>query len=156
MRRIIREVEPPKPSTRLQHAWHAREVRTGATRHTEPAKLGALVRGDLDWIVMKALEKDRTRRYETANGLAMDVERFLADKTVSATPPSAGYRFRKFARRNKAVLRVAASITAVLLASTIVSSWLAVPATRAGKKSERERAHSSIRGDTRQRPETPC
>ena len=72
-----------------------------ANRGTEPAKLTRLVRGELDWIVMKALEKDRNRRYETANGFAMDVQRYLADEPVQACPPSARYRLRKFARRNK-------------------------------------------------------
>jgi hypothetical protein len=72
-----------------------------ANRSTEPAKLTKLVRGELDWIVMKALEKDRNRRYETANGFAMDVLRYLADEPVQACPPSVGYRLRKFARRNK-------------------------------------------------------
>ena len=72
-----------------------------AQRHTEPARLTKLVRGELDWIVMKALEKDRNRRYETANALAADVQRYLADEPVQACPPSAGYRLRKFVRRNR-------------------------------------------------------
>src|SRR4029450_10711279 len=81
-----------------------------AQRHTEPAKLAKLVRGELDWIVMKALEKDRNRRYETANGFAMDVQRYLADEQVLACPPSAAYRFRKFARRNRRALAMAAFV----------------------------------------------
>src|SRR5207248_9686489 len=75
-----------------------------ARRRTDPSKLTKLVRGELDWIVMKCLEKDRSRRYETASALATDVQRYLNDETVQACPPSVGYRFRKFARRNKAAL----------------------------------------------------
>ena len=89
------------------------------------------MRGDLDWIVMKALEKDRTRRYETANGLARDIERYLHDEPVEARPPSAGYRFRKFARRNKAALFTVGLVAAALVVGTIVSTWQAIRATRA-------------------------
>jgi eukaryotic-like serine/threonine-protein kinase len=105
MLRVIREQEPSKPSTKLSTAEGLPSL--AANRGTEPAKLTKLVRGELDWIVMKALEKDRNRRYETAYGLAMDVHRYLADEPVLAGPPSAWYRFRKFARRNKAKLAVA-------------------------------------------------
>ena len=104
IRRIIREEEPPKPSTRISTAEAAPSI--AAQRHTEPAKLTRLVRGELDWIVMKALEKDRGRRYESASGFAMDVQRYLADEPVQARPPSAGYRFGKFARRNRGALAV--------------------------------------------------
>ena len=89
--RMITEEEPPKPSTRLSDSGEAL-ASISANRHTEPAKLTKLVRGELDWIVMKALEKDRNRRYETANGFAADVQRYLADEPVQACPPSAGYR----------------------------------------------------------------
>jgi serine/threonine protein kinase/Flp pilus assembly protein TadD len=109
MLRMIREVEPPRPSTRLSESKGTLPS-ISAQRQTEPARLAKLVRGELDWIVMKALEKDRGRRYETANGLARDVERYLADEPVQACPASAGYRFRKFARRNKAGLAVAALV----------------------------------------------
>src|SRR5262249_33420100 len=98
--RIIREEEPPKPSTRLSGSKDSLPS-ISAQRHTEPAKLTKLVRGELDWIVMKALEKDRNRRYETANGFAMDVQRYLADEAVLACPPSVGYRLKKFVRRNR-------------------------------------------------------
>ena len=98
IRRIIREEEPPKPSTRISTLGDTRTA-VAAHRHADPHRLSQLVRGDLDWIVMKALEKDRTRRYDTANGLAMDVQRYLTDEPVQACPPSAGYRLRKFARR---------------------------------------------------------
>src|SRR5262249_6938824 len=106
--RAIREEDPPKPSTRLSSTDELPSI--SAQRHTEPAKLAKLVRGELDWIVMKALEKDRNRRYDTANGFAMDVQRYLADEPVLACPPSAWYRFRKFARRKKTALVVSALI----------------------------------------------
>src|SRR4029077_19527133 len=98
--RMIREEEAPKPSTRLSDSGEGL-ASISAQRKTEPAKLSKLMRGELDWIVMKTLEKDRNRRYETASGIAMDVQRYLADEPVLACPPSAGYRLRKFARRNK-------------------------------------------------------
>ncbi len=93
MLRVIREEEPSKPSTKLSTAEGLPTL--AANRGTEPAKLTRLVRGELDWIVMKALEKDRNRRYETANGFALDVQRYLADEPVQACPPSAGYRLRQ-------------------------------------------------------------
>jgi tetratricopeptide (TPR) repeat protein/serine/threonine protein kinase len=109
MRRIIREEEPPKPSARMSTVG---KLATTASqkRQGDPRKLTRLFRGELDWIVMKALEKDRSRRYETANGLAMDVQRYLRDEAVLACPPSTGYRFRKFARRRKTALVMAACV----------------------------------------------
>ncbi len=106
MLRVIREQEPTKPSTKLSTSDGLPTL--AANRGTEPARLTKLLRGELDWIVMKALEKDRNRRYETANGFAMDVARYLADEPVRACPPSAGYRLRKYARRNRGGLAVAA------------------------------------------------
>ena len=97
----IKEEEPPRPSTRLSESREAL-ASISSRRKTEPSKLANLVRGELDWIVMKALEKDRSRRYETANALARDIERHLKDETVEACPPSAGYRVRKFARKYRA------------------------------------------------------
>ena len=134
MRRIIREVDPVKPSSRISTMAGEERTKFAKARRIEPAKAGRPVESDLDWIVMKAIDKDRTRRYETANAFAQDIVRFLSDKAVSATPPSAGYLFRKFARRNKAALRVAAAITVVLVVATLVSTWQAVRATRAEKK----------------------
>jgi tetratricopeptide (TPR) repeat protein/serine/threonine protein kinase len=107
--RVIREEEPPRPSTRLSESTESLPS-ISAQRHTEPGKLTKLVRGELDWIVMKALEKDRNRRYETANGFAMDVQRYLADQPVLACPPSVGYRLRKLVRRNKRRLAVASLV----------------------------------------------
>jgi serine/threonine protein kinase/Flp pilus assembly protein TadD len=114
IRRIIREEEPPKPSTRLSTLGPAAGT-VSANRGTEPRKLSALCRGDLDWIVMKALEKDRNRRYETAAGLAADVRRYLADEPVLARPPSAGYRVRKFVRRNRRALVMTAAVAGAVL-----------------------------------------
>jgi serine/threonine protein kinase/TolA-binding protein len=115
--RVIREEEPPRPSTRLSESKESL-VSISAQRQTEPAKLTRLVRGELDWIVMKALDKDRNRRYETANGFALDVQRYLADEPVQACPPSASYRIRKFVRRNKGPV-VAAAIFLLLLMAGI-------------------------------------
>jgi serine/threonine protein kinase len=129
IRRLIREEEPPKPSQRLSSSESLESL--AAQRHTEPAKLSKLVRGDLDWITMKALEKDRTRRYETANGLARDIQRYLSDEPVEACPPSASYRLRKFAKKNRTALATAAALTLLLIAGIGVSSWQAVRAMRA-------------------------
>jgi tetratricopeptide (TPR) repeat protein len=114
--RIIREEDPQKPSTRLSHSTDSLPS-VSAQRQMEPAKLTKLVRGELDWIVMKALDKDRSRRYETANGFAMDIQRYLADEPVLACPPSAGYRIKKFARRNRGRLAVASVLAIALLAT---------------------------------------
>jgi serine/threonine protein kinase len=114
LRRLIREEEPPKPSTRISTLGEA-AVTVSANRQSDPTQLSRFLRGELDWIVMKALEKDRSRRYETASALAADVQRYLHDEPVEACPPSALYRFRKFARRNKAVLRTAVVVAVALL-----------------------------------------
>jgi tetratricopeptide (TPR) repeat protein len=126
MLRIIREEEPPKPSTRLSKTDQLPNI--AASRDSEPKKLSGLVKGELDWVVMKALEKDRNRRYDTANSFAMDVQRYLADDPVQACPPSAGYRLRKLARRNKVALTTALVILMVLVAGTVVSTWQAIRA----------------------------
>jgi serine/threonine protein kinase len=110
--RLIKEVEPPKPSMRLSGSDSLPSV--AAQRSIEPAQLTRSISGDLDWVVMKALEKERSRRYETANGLAEDIRRHLADEPVSASPPSTSYRVKKFIRRNRAGV-IAASVIAVTL-----------------------------------------
>jgi tetratricopeptide (TPR) repeat protein len=119
--RIIREEEPPRPSMRLSTTEELPSI--AANRGAEPAKLSGLVRGELDWIVMKALEKDRSRRYETANGLAMDVQRHLADEPVQACPPSAGYWLRKFARRNKVPVLAALLVALAMVIGIIGATW---------------------------------
>ena len=116
MLRVIREEESPRPSLRLSTTEELPSI--AACRNIEPRKLSGLVRGELDWIVMKALEKDRNRRYETANGLAADLRRYLDDEPVQACPPSGWYRFGKFARRHK----VALTIAMVLLAAATVAA----------------------------------
>ncbi len=114
MLRIIQEEEPPKPSSRLNTLG---EELTAVCQHrgSDPKRLGQLLRGDLDWIVMKSLEKDRNRRYETANSLAQDIQRHLSDEPVVAGPPSAAYRTRKFVRRNKTLVTAALAVGLALL-----------------------------------------
>ncbi|MBI3863192.1 MAG: tetratricopeptide repeat protein [Planctomycetia bacterium] len=113
MRRMIREVDPPRPSARISTLQAQALSTVSDRRQVEPHRLSQQLKGELDWIVMKALEKDRTRRYESATALAADVQRYLNDEPVEACPPSAAYRFRKFARRNKAPLMTAALVAAV-------------------------------------------
>ncbi len=129
--RLIREQDPPKPSTRLSALTREKLTDIAARRQAEPFKLNRLFRGDLDWIVMKALEKDRRRRYETANGLAVDLKRHLENEPVFARPPSAAYRLQKSWRRNKTVFSAAALIAFVLVIATAISVWQAIRATRA-------------------------
>jgi serine/threonine protein kinase len=119
--RLIREQDPERPSTRLSSVETAPSV--AAARGTEPAKLTKLVRGDLDWIVLKCLEKDRERRYQTANGLARDLERYLADEPVAAGPPGAAYRLRKFARRHKGPVLAAVLVLVTLLVGIAGTTW---------------------------------
>jgi tetratricopeptide (TPR) repeat protein len=121
--RMIREQEPRRPSTNLSTAEGLPTL--AANRGTEPAKLTKLMRGELDWIVIKALEKDRNRRYETANGLGQDIERYLADEPVQACPPSAGYRLTKFIRRHKIALVMASVISVALLLVAGSFGWIA-------------------------------
>jgi len=122
MRRIIREEDPPSPSTRLSTLGQA-AMTVSAERQSDPKRLCRLLRGELDWIVMKALDKDRNRRYETANELARDVDRYLHDEPVLACPPSAWYRFGKFTRRHKSGLRITAAAALVLLLAGAGTSW---------------------------------
>jgi tetratricopeptide (TPR) repeat protein len=160
--RIIREEEPPKPSTRLsslspgERAGVREQPSTGnstlperravdastiaAQRQMEPAKLTRLVRGELDWIVMKALEKDRSRRYETANGLARDVERYLHNEPVAACPPSTRYRLRKFVRRNKATVVMVSVVTLAVLLVVGSLGWVMRDRTAREERIARDRA----------------
>ena len=147
--RRIREEEPPRPSARLSDSGEALPS-IAAIRQTEPAKLLRLVRGELDWIVMRALEKNRTRRYETASGLAQDVERYLADEPVEACPPSRTYRLRKFARAHRAAITVAASFAAILLTAAIGGTYLASRA-RAAERLAVTRLEESQRAEAQAR-----
>jgi serine/threonine protein kinase len=151
--RVIRDEEPPKPSTRLTESKESLPE-LAARRRTEPARLAREVRGELDWIVMKCLEKDRTRRYEGATGLARDVQRYLADEAVEACPPSAVYRFRKFARKHRAALLTATTFATLLIAGVVISAWQAVRARQAeaaaleqrdAAEQERQRAEDAER-----------
>ncbi len=128
--RIIREEEPVRPSTRISTLGNAGNT-VPVDRNSTPRKLSQLFRGELDWIVMKALEKDRNRRYESAGAFAADVQRFLDGEMVQACPPTVGYRLNKLARRHKAALATAAMVFAALTAGTAVAVWQAVVATQA-------------------------
>ena len=147
MRRTILEKEPPKPSTRFNALLE--EARTTAAKHrqTESAQLAHVLRGDLDWIAMKCLEKDRARRYETANGLASDIQRHLSTEPIVARPPSSLYRLQKAIRRNKAVFVGAAAVLIVLIAGVIVSTMAAFRTMRA----EREQIRLRQVAETKQR-----
>ncbi len=140
IRRRIKEEEPPKPSTRVNTLEGAEKTTVARHRKVGPEQLSSELRGDLDWIVLKALEKDRTRRYETANGFALDIKRFLANEPVAAVPPSSGYLLKKYARRHRGALAVAAAIAGLLVAGITMSTWQAVRATRAQAAAEKAQA----------------
>jgi serine/threonine protein kinase/Tfp pilus assembly protein PilF len=131
MRRTIREKEPERPSTRVSALTREELTTTAKRRGLDPPRLVKLLRGDLDWVVLKALEKDRARRYDTVNGLARDIERYLSNEPVAARPPSRLYRFQKTVRRNRLAFATGAVILALLVASVTVSSWEAIKARRA-------------------------
>jgi WD40 repeat protein/tRNA A-37 threonylcarbamoyl transferase component Bud32 len=136
MRKIIREREPVRPSTRLRQTAVTASPSPLATRHSPLAT-------DLDWIVMKCLEKDRARRYETANGLAQDIERHLKNEPVVARPPSVGYRLQKSFRRNKLVFTAGGTVGLALVLGVVVSSWQAMRAMKAGRRE----AEARLRAD---------
>src|SRR5262245_40147962 len=137
LRQIIREREPLRPSTTLNTLQGEARTTAGKRRQTEVGKLVHQLQGDLDWIVMKCLEKDRTRRYETANGLAADIQRHLANEPVLARPPSATYKFQKAWQRNKAVFTAGAVVAVALVAGIGVSTWQARKASDSEQKSRR-------------------
>jgi serine/threonine protein kinase len=142
IRRIIREQEPPKPSTRIS-TLEATAATISANRQTDPRRLRKALRGELDWIVMKCLEKDRNRRYETANGLAQDVQRYLADEPVEARPPSAGYRFGKFLRRHWRPA-IAASLVLLALLVGIAGTTYGLICARAATSAEAEQRAKAV------------
>jgi serine/threonine protein kinase/tetratricopeptide (TPR) repeat protein len=149
--RVIREEEPPRPSTRLSESKESLPS-ISAQRQTEPAKLTKLVRGELDWMVMKALEKDRNRRYETANGFAMDVQRYLADEPVEACPPSASYRLRKFLRRRKGPVLAATLLFLALSAGILGTTFEMIRAEQAlGREEEQRIAAENSANEARSR-----
>ena len=152
IRRIIREVEPPRPSTRINALIEADRVALALRRGTEPAQLTSLLRGDLNWIVMRCLEKDRDRRYGTALELAEDVRRHLRNEPVFARPPSKLYRLQKFVARNRLACASAAAIAATLVIGTVVSVRQAIRATHAEHVASAERdAANAARADAQQR-----
>lgn len=130
MQRIIREEEPPRPSTRISTLGEKLSVLSNH-RGTDGKKLGQLLRGDLDLIVMKALEKERGRRYDSPNSFADDVKRFLSHEPVVARAPSTFYRLRKFTQRNKTAVMAGSSVAAALIMATVLSTGLAIIASRA-------------------------
>jgi serine/threonine protein kinase/tetratricopeptide (TPR) repeat protein len=147
--RIIREEEPPRPSMRLSTSESLPSI--AVNRKTEPAKLSAFIHGELDWIVMKAVDKDRTRRYETASKFADDLQHFLSGEAVEACPPSAAYRFRKFVRRNKPLLATTSVVAAALVIGSALAIWQAVQATKERNRAlsaEAEAAEQAQRADT--------
>jgi serine/threonine protein kinase len=139
MRKIIREKEPMRPSTRLATLRGAELTTTAMRRSVETSRLAKLLRGDLDWVVMKCLEKDRTRRYETANGLAVELRRYLSNEPVMARPPSQVYRARKAIGRNKLVFAAVSSVVLALGAGAVVSTWLLFRAIHAETSIRKER-----------------
>jgi WD40 repeat protein/serine/threonine protein kinase/tetratricopeptide (TPR) repeat protein len=144
--RVIREEDPQRPSTRLSTTAELPSI--AACRNVEPRRLSGLLRGELDWIVMKALEKDRNRRYETANSIAADLRRYLDDEPVTACPPSAWYRFRKFARRNRPALATMSVVAASLVALAALSVLYADRQRRfALDKAEAARKITDLAGD---------
>ncbi|HZL34922.1 MAG TPA: serine/threonine-protein kinase [Tepidisphaeraceae bacterium] len=131
MRRIIREQQPQKPSMKLSTLAEGMKLTVAGHRQVSPQDLSRQLDGDLDWIVLKALEKDRARRYESASAFAQDIQRYMDAEPVTAVAPSARYRLGKFMRRNKGPLTVAAAIAGLLLGGTAISTWQAVRATHA-------------------------
>jgi serine/threonine protein kinase/WD40 repeat protein len=146
IRRTIREQEPARPSTRLSTMLEGELTTTARQRQTEPPKLIHLVRGDLDWIVMKALEKNRSRRYETANGLAADIERHLNNEPVVACPPSNLYKFQKLFQRNKLTFIAVSAVIAALVIGLGVSTWMFVQ-----EKKAHQQAMAAVREQVRLR-----
>jgi serine/threonine protein kinase/WD40 repeat protein/tetratricopeptide (TPR) repeat protein len=129
----IREKEPPRPSVRLSSSQEA-IAGISQQRNIDPRRLTLSLRGDLDWIVMKAIEKDRSRRYESSNGLAADLQRFLSGDAVEARPPSATYQFQKFMRKNRGLVATFIAIASLLLLASILSTWLGIVATIAKRE----------------------
>ena len=142
MRRTIREREPARPSTRLRTMVNGDLSTTAQRRRTEAPRLIHLLRGDLDWIVMKCLEKDRTRRYDTADGLAQDIGRHLKHEPVVARPPSTAYRVQKFVRRNKVMVVAVGAVGVTLMLGIVGSAWQAVRATHARRDEATARARA--------------
>ena len=152
MRRTLREKEPQLPSTMITSLRRTELTLTAGRRHAEPPKLISQLKGDLDWIVMKALEKDRNRRYETANGLAMDVQRYLENEPVVARPPSQIYRLKKLVRRNKIVFAAGGGDALALLIGLGMSTWLFLREREARQQESRARGRRRKTAPKSRRP----
>ncbi|MCG3123925.1 MAG: Serine/threonine-protein kinase PknD [Phycisphaerales bacterium] len=150
IQRIIREVDPPAPSTRLSRST-ATIATIASRRRTEPRRLNSLIRGELDWIVMKAMSKDRSRRYETASSLGADIRRFLSGEAVIAAPPSAVYRLRTFARRHKGGVTSAAMVAAALVVGVAAFAWQAKVARGQRDRAVEAEARAKLRADELQK-----
>ncbi len=146
MLRMVREVEPQKPSTKVSAAVELPNI--ASNRDIDPVQLKRALQSDLDWIVMKALEKDRNRRYDTANGFAADILRHLMYEPVLAAPPSRSYRMRKFVRKHRGPVLAAAVVLLALISSVAVSATAAVLVWQEQKKTEAERARAAENADT--------
>ncbi|MDX2119349.1 MAG: serine/threonine-protein kinase [Planctomycetota bacterium] len=142
IQRIIREVDPPRPSTRLSQSTQSLPS-VAAQRRSDPKRLGIIVRGELDWIVMRALEKDRARRYETANGLAADIKRYLTGEPVNAAPPSSTYRIQKFVRKNRGLVAAIGVVGVTLLLGVVGTSVGLVMANQQRKLAEASAAQAT-------------
>jgi serine/threonine protein kinase len=149
MQRLIREVEPPKPSTRLSSLGESAITMAG-NRGLDAKRLRQLLAGDLDWIVMKALDKDRNRRYETPGNFAEDIERYLRREAIRARPPSTAYKLKKTAQRNRVAVITVAMVALSLFAGTVVATWQAVRARRAEQEAQRQRAVAQLSADEAQ------
>ena len=149
MLRVIREVDPPTPSSKLSSADGLEKI--AANRNIEPRQLSSLLRRDLEWIVMKCLEKDRARRYATANGLARDIERYLNEEPVEAGPPGAGYRIRKFLRRNRGSVFASTLLLISLLAGVVGTSIGLVRAERGHQAAREEQRNADRQRDRAER-----
>jgi len=153
MRKTIREKEPVRPSTRVATLGADELTTTAKRRSADTAKLLHQLKGDLDWIVMKCLEKDRTRRYETANGLAADLKRHLNNEPVVARPPSTAYRLQKAWRRNQLAFTAGALVAVAWVAGIAVSSWQAIAASRARSAEQQQRLAAQTERDKAQAAE---
>jgi hypothetical protein len=144
LRRTVCEQEPLSPSAKLKTLNQEELTKTARRRHVEPLRLMSQLRGDLDWIVLKCLEKDRTRRYATANALSVDIEHFLHEEAVAARPPSRIYRFQKLVRRNRVIFAAIAAVSLALVAGFGASTWLFMLERQARREAERGRANEAL------------
>ena len=133
---LIRTKEPPRPSSRLSTTKVEATTQIGKLRKITPTKLQGILKGELDWVVMKALEIDRRRRYESADRFAQDIRRFLSDEPVEAKPPSRTYRLQKFVQKNRGLVTTAALIVGLLVAGISTSTWFAIKANREARRAD--------------------